>query len=75
MSSQDISESCLDIICGVQQGSILGPLRFLIYVNDLFKANPLTEVMFTDDTNFFLSHKNIDTLFAIKNVEIENVST
>ena len=33
------------------------------------------EVMFADDINLFLSHKNIDTLFAIKNVELENVST
>ena len=33
------------------------------------------EVMFADDTNLFLSHKNIDTLFAIMNVELENVST
>ena len=42
ISSQGISESCLDITCGVPQGSILGPLIFLIYVNDLFKAsNPL----------------------------------
>ena len=31
--------------------------------------------MFADDTNLFLSHKNIDTLFAIMNVELENVST
>ena len=33
------------------------------------------EVMFTDDTKLFLSHKSIDTLFAIMNVELENVST
>ena len=32
------------------------------------------EVMFADDTNLFLSQKNIDTLFAIMNVELENVS-
>ena len=33
------------------------------------------KVMFADDTNLFLSHKNTDTVFAIMNVELENVST
>ena len=33
------------------------------------------EVMFADDTNLILSHKNTDTRFAIMNVELENVST
>ena len=69
-------ENCLDIICGVPQGSMLGSLFFLVYVNDLFKnSNPLKEVMLADDTNLFLSHKNIDTLFDSMNVELANIST
>ena len=52
-----------NITCGVPQGSILGPLLFLLYVNHLYKASDLLNpIMFADDTNLFYSHSNIDTI-------------
>ena len=63
------------ITCGVPQGSILGPLLFLIFVNDLHKvAKYLDPIMFADDTNLFYSPKNITTLFQIVNSESKVVN-
>ena len=59
---------------GVQEGSILGPLLFLIYVNDLPNAtNILDPIMFADDTNLFYSHHDIKTLFSTVNEELEKL--
>ena len=57
------------------QGSILGPLLFVIFVNDLKKSTKfLDPIMLTDDTNLFYSNKDINTLFKIENEELSEIN-
>ena len=60
---------------GVPQVPILGPLLFLLYINDLqFTSDLLDAIMFADDTNLFYSNKDINTAFLRVNDELQNIN-
>ena len=71
-----VSSSTKTITCGVPQGSILGPLLFILYINDLYNVcSTSVPLLYADDTNLFYKGKDIDTLVRGINFELGNIST
>ena len=62
------------VTCDIPKGSILGPLLFLVYVNNLPNASYfLDPIIFADDTNLFFNHMGIKHLFSVVNNELVNI--
>ena len=68
----DIESCLLHVVCGVPQGSVLGPLLFILYINDIVNcSNNFECILFADDAALVLAAENIKSLKKIINKEVK----
>ena len=70
----NITSTNENITIGVPQGSILGPLLFLLYINDIAKiSSVLMPILFADDSNVFVSGESVEDITNLVNIEKDKI--
>ena len=69
-----LSNNICEMLFGTPQGSILAPLLFLVFINDLSNCLNYSEpLLFADDSNILISHTNCHELISMGNQELVNI--
>ena len=75
VSLNDHNSTLKEINCGVPQGNLLGPLLFIVYINEFCRSsNALSVILFADDSNVSFSHDNPIFLVNTVNAELNKLT-
>ena len=69
----DVESTVLDVLIGVPQGSVLGPLLFIIFINDIVNTSSMSAALFADDAVFITEEEHVKKLQQSLNNGARNI--